>query len=110
MLELLKKSLLASLGAAVITKEKVNNATRHLVEQGKLSKEEADKLAHDLVEGGKRQWEEIQNKLTDVAKKALENLDLAKKTEFQQLMERVENLEKRLTLLEDDARGETAEQ
>ncbi len=110
MLELLKKSLLASLGAAVITKEKVNNATRHLVEQGKLSKEEADKLAHDLVEGGKRQWEEIEDKLAEVAKKALENLDLAKKTEFQQLVERVENLEKRLTILEDEAKGSTGEQ
>ena len=110
MLELLKKSLLASLGAAVITKEKVNEATRHLVEQGKLSKEEADKLAHDLVEGGKRQWEEIQNKLAEVAKKTLENLDLVKKTEFQQLVERVENLEKRLTLLEDNAESKTADQ
>lgn len=109
MLELLKKSLLASLGAAVITKEKVNEATHHLVEQGKLSKEEADKLAHDLVEGGKRQWEEIQNKVAEVAKKTLENLDLVKKTEFQQLVERVENLEKRLTLLEDNAESKTTD-
>jgi len=105
MLELIKRSLLASLGAAVITREKVNNATRHLVEQGKLSKEEADKLAHDLAEGGKRQWEEIQNRVAEVVKKGLENLDIAKKAEFRQLLQRVENLEKRLTLLEDDAKG-----
>jgi len=105
MLELIKKSLLASLGAAVITKDKVNEATHQLVEQGKLSREEADKLAHDLVEGGKRQWEEIQNKVAEIVRKAFENLDIAKEADLERLSQRIENLEKRLTLLEDDSKG-----
>lgn len=104
MFELIKKSLLASLGAAVISKEKVISATQRFVEQGKLSKEEADKLAHELVEGGKRQWDEIQEKITEIVKKGLEDLDIVKSAEFQELAERVDNLEKRLTILEDEAK------
>ncbi|MBW1800047.1 MAG: hypothetical protein JRJ85_04880 [Deltaproteobacteria bacterium] len=49
MFELIKKSLLASLGAAVVTKEKVEKVTRKLVDEGKISKDEAEKLSQDLL-------------------------------------------------------------
>jgi polyhydroxyalkanoate synthesis regulator phasin len=66
LIEMIRKSLLASLGAAVVTKEKVEAATQRLVEDGKISRDEAEKLANELVE----------------------------------LQERVDNLEKRLAVLE----------
>jgi polyhydroxyalkanoate synthesis regulator phasin len=50
LIEMIRKSLLASLGAAVVTKEKVEEATKRLVEDGKISRDEAEKLANDLVD------------------------------------------------------------
>jgi len=100
LIEMMKKSLLASLGAAVVTKEKVEEATKRLVEDGKISREEAEKLAHDLVESGKHQWDEIQEKMTETVRKGLDTFDIGSKREFQDLKAQVENLEKRLAILE----------
>lgn len=100
MLELIKKSLLASLGAAVVTKEKIQEATFSLVQQGKISVEEAEKLSDELVTSGQHQWEEVQSKVTENVKKAMDSLDISSKSEFQELMTRLENLEQRVAALE----------
>ena len=99
-LEMIRKSMLASLGAAVVTKEKVEEATRRWVDEGKISKDEAEKLARDLVESGRHQWEDIQEKISETVRRGLDNFDIGSKREFQDLKERVENLEKRLAVLE----------
>jgi len=98
--DLIKKSFLASLGAAVVTRNKVQDALNSLVEQGKISTEEADKLAEDLVESGRSQWSDVQAKFSDSVRKALDNMDIGSKKEFQDLVARVENLEKRMVMLE----------
>ncbi|SMC16293.1 Polyhydroxyalkanoate synthesis regulator phasin [Desulfacinum hydrothermale DSM 13146] len=100
MLELIKKSLMASLGAAVVTKERVEKATRELVEEGKLSREEAEKLAEELIESGEKHWEEVQGSLSESVKKAVDRLDLARRHEVQALKDRLDNLEARLAMLE----------
>ncbi len=100
MFELIKKSLLASLGAAVVTKERIQEATRTLVEDGKISAEEAEKLAEELVESGKHQLEETQSQFSDMVRTGLDRMDISSKKEFQALQERVERLEKRMSLLE----------
>lgn len=99
-IEMIKKSLLASLGAAVVTKEKVEEATKRWVDEGKISRDEAEKLAQDLVESGKHQWEDIQEKVAETVRKGLDSFDIGSKKEFQELKARVENLEGRLTKVE----------
>ncbi|MBW1723095.1 MAG: phasin family protein [Deltaproteobacteria bacterium] len=101
MLEFVRKGLLASLGAAVVTKEKIESVTRKWVDDGKISTEEAERLANELVGSGQRQWEELQTKILDTVRKALENLDLVTKTEIETLSRRIDTLEKRLAELEE---------
>lgn len=100
MLEAVKKSLLAGLGAAVITKEKIEKVTRNLVEEGKLTTHDAEKLTNDLVDGGRKQWEEIQERISDTVKKVLEGTDLCTKKEITAISERLEYLERRVATLE----------
>jgi polyhydroxyalkanoate synthesis regulator phasin len=110
MLELLKKSMLAGLGMAVLTRDKIRDATRMLVEEGKISTDEADKLAEDLVKSGEREWEDINTKFQTSFKKVSENLEVVRKKEFADLKTRVELLEERLSRLEERSRegGPTA--
>jgi polyhydroxyalkanoate synthesis regulator phasin len=105
LIEMIRKSLLASLGAAVVTKEKVEQATHRWVEEGKISTEEAEKLAEELVESGQHQWEDIQTKIAESVRKGMDNFDIGSRKEFQELKARVENLEKRLTILEQVTEG-----
>ena len=103
--EMIRKSMLASLGAAVVTKEKVEEATKRWVDEGKISRDEAEKLAQDLVESGKHQWEDIQDKMTETVRKGLDTFDIGSKKEFKELKAQVENLEKRLDVLEKGTEG-----
>lgn len=101
MLELLKKSVMAGLGAVMVTRDKVREATRALVEEGRLSTDEAEKLGEDLVKSGERQWEEFNTKFQSSMRKVSENLEVVRKKDFQDLKARVELLEQRLHLLEE---------
>ncbi len=100
-LEMIRNSLLASLGAAVVTKEKVEEATRRWVDEGKISRDEAERLAQDLVESGRHQLEDIQEKISETVRKGLDNFDIGSKKEFKELKARVEDLEKQLTMREE---------
>jgi polyhydroxyalkanoate synthesis regulator phasin len=106
MLELLKKGMLAGIGAAVLTRDKIREATRMLVEEGKLSTDEAEKLTEDLVKSGEKGWEEISSKFQSSFKKVSENLEVVRKKEFADLKARVELLEQRLSKLEETAPSE----
>jgi len=101
MLDLIKKGLLAGLGAVVVTKERVEKATQKLVEEGKISADEAEKLASELVESGEKQWHEVQAKIEESVKRATENLNLCSRREYEELKSRVEAMEKRVTVVED---------
>jgi len=101
MFETIKKSLLAGLGAAVVTKEKIEKVTRNLVEEGKITTEEAEKLSRDLIESGSKQWEDMQDKISSTVKKALEGLDICTKPELTSLASKVGALEKRIASLEE---------
>jgi len=100
MLEMIRKSLLATLGAAVVTKEKVEEATRSWVEEGKISRSEAERLAEDLVESGQHQWQEMQTRVSEMVRKGLDTLDIGSKKEFRDLQARVEDLERRLAQIQ----------
>jgi polyhydroxyalkanoate synthesis regulator phasin len=101
MLELLKKGLMAGIGAVVLTTEKVQESVRKLVEEGKITTDEGEKLVQELVKSGERQWEEASTKLTETAKKWSESAEAIKRKEFEELMERVESLERRMSKIEE---------
>lgn len=101
MLDMLQKGLLTGLGVAVVTREKIMAATNTLVQEGKISKEDAEKLANDLLEAGRKQWQELQEKIAASLKGGLETMDIGSHKEIREVKERLENLEKRLALMED---------
>ncbi len=106
MLELIRKSFLAGLGVVVLTKEKVQEFTRMLVEEGKLSTDEADKLADELIKSGQRQWDEINTKTQELVKKGMEAVDVVRRKEFEELKARVESLEQRFAPTEGAGKAE----
>lgn len=105
MLELLKKSILAGIGAVAVTTDKVREATRSLVEEGKISTDEAEKLAEELVKSGERQWEDINTKFQSSFQKWSDSLEVVRKKDFQDLKARMDLLEQRLRILEQGHSG-----
>lgn len=67
MIDAIKKTLLAGLGAAVITKEKTEAALGELVKQGKINTADARIMADKIVEQGRREFEEMANRVREMA-------------------------------------------
>ncbi len=101
MLEEHKKALYAGIGVALLTKDKIDQFTEKLVKEGQLSRDEAQRLTDDLVKNGEAQWSDLETRILDTLKTGINRLDIAKKSEVEALRDRVDNLEKRIVLMEE---------
>jgi len=101
-LEMIRTTVLAGLGAGVITREKAEEAVKRLVDEGKVTADEAKQLVKDLLESGSRQWQEVQDGLSDAVRQALDAMDLPRKPEVAELATRLEKAEQRIAMLESE--------
>lgn len=103
MFEPLKNLLLASLGAAVITKEKAMGVLDQMVEQGRMSYGEAEQMADELVSESKRQAQAMSERVNEQVKKAMDGLSLCRREELIALEGRVAQLELQVAALTKDS-------
>lgn len=96
MIDTIKKTLLAGLGATVITAERVEKAMGDLIERGKLNAEEARDVANKVVEQGKEEWENSRQELAETMDKFLQDANLATRDALSELSQRIDELEERL--------------
>lgn len=93
MIDLIKKTLLAGVGAAVVTKEKIEDTLNDYVRQGKVKAEDARIIADKIAEQGRKEFEDVSRtlaaKLSDVVSRGGEKTD-----------ERIAALEQRIRDLE----------
>lgn len=93
MIDTIKKTLLAGLGAAVVTKDKVEAALNEFVQQGKLSSAEARAVAEKIAAEGRREFEKRSRQLNELVRERFSGGE-------QKLLERLEALESRVAALE----------
>ena len=108
MFELIKKTLLAGLGATVTTKEQLEKKLHELVEKGKLSKEEAEKMAEDIVKESKDEFAKSKKEMNKVFDEWMDKTGLVQQTEFAKLEARVASLEKQLSEEKEGAKKSAA--
>jgi polyhydroxyalkanoate synthesis regulator phasin len=96
MIDIIKKTMLAGVGAAVITKDKVESALSDFVKQGKVSSDEARQMADKIAEQGRREFESMSSELNDKLRDVFAGFD--RKTQA-----RVAALEARVAVLESAA-------
>lgn len=93
MIDLIKKTLLAGVGAAVITKEKIEDSLDDYVRQGKVKAEDAKIIAAKIAEQGRKEFEDVSQtlaaKIQDLASSSADKPDA-----------RVAALEERIRVLE----------
>ncbi len=94
MIESLKKTLLAGLGAAVVTRDKVLEGLDDFVRQGKISAAEARAMAEKIAAEGRREFEQASAKVGDKVRDILSYSD-------GKHLARIEALEARVNALEE---------
>jgi polyhydroxyalkanoate synthesis regulator phasin len=94
MIDIIKKTLLAGVGAAVITKDKVESALGDFVQQGKVSSAEARAMAEKIAADGRREFETMSHDLQEKLRDAFAGIDREAKHRIDALEARVAALER----------------
>jgi polyhydroxyalkanoate synthesis regulator phasin len=100
MLDEIRKGLLAGFGTVFITKDKIEEVTKKMVDQAKISKEDAQKLAEELLQTGEQRWSEMEKTVTEMTRKGMDSLDISRQSDLQDIKDKIDGLEKRLAAIE----------
>lgn len=96
MIDLVKKTMLAGVGLAVVTKDKVLESLDELVEKGRLTKEEAAEMSDRIVNEGKTETEKAKVEAGRLFTEMLQRANVVTKDQYDALAARVTELEGRL--------------
>ena len=94
MIDLIKKTMLAGVGLAAMTKDKVEELAEELTEKGELSEKEAKELVEDLLKRSKQAKKDLNKKMEDVVTKVLKKMDVATKQDIARLDKKISNIKK----------------
>ena len=95
MFDAIKKTLLAGVGAAIITKEKAEDAFSDFVKQGKVSAADARAMAHRLARQGRSEFKSVSRDLEAKVKDLGVVSDRAARARIAELEARIAALEKK---------------
>jgi polyhydroxyalkanoate synthesis regulator phasin len=93
MIDVIKKTLLAGVGAAVVTKEKVQDALQDYVRAGKLKADDARIIAEKIAERGRREFDEMSQHASAKAAELFHRNDTAVSARLTALEARIAALE-----------------
>ncbi len=96
MIDLIKKTMLAGVGAAVVTKEKVEQALGEFVSEGKVSAGDARVMADKIAEQGRKEFDEFCSRLSSKLRDTTVQADEASQARLAALELRVRVLEEKL--------------
>lgn len=99
MLDILKKTIMAGIGAGVQTRDKVEEVLNEWVEKGRMTSAEAKELADRIIEAGRAEYEKARKELGETYEELLRKGHLVTQQQFEELENRVKLLERQLVTL-----------
>jgi len=95
MSDLIKKTILAGLGALSLSREKAKKLAKDLVKQGELAKSEEAKFTRDLIERAEKSKVEAEKKIEKIVEKTLTKLNIPTRKELNALKTKIDKLSKK---------------
>jgi polyhydroxyalkanoate synthesis regulator phasin len=94
--DLIEKTLLAGIGALALSQKKAEELVEGLQRQFDLSEEKGQELLSKVKEAVSSQQQQLEEVAREELQKSVIRFGLVNREEFNQLVERIEGLEKRL--------------
>jgi polyhydroxyalkanoate synthesis regulator phasin len=94
MIETFKKTLLAGLGVAVVTKDKLQEGLEDFVKQGKITAADAGAMAEKIAAEGRKEFEKASTMLGEKVREVVSSYSDGKH------LEKIRELEARIAALE----------
>ena len=96
MLDAIKKTLLAGIGASVVTAEMLEKSLNELVEKGKISTDDAKEMAGKIIDDSKLEYEDARQSVEGWFEEMIEKAGLVKKSKLDSMGKRMDELEAEL--------------
>jgi polyhydroxyalkanoate synthesis regulator phasin len=93
MVELIKKTVLAGIGLAFMTKEKAEVAANKIVKEAKIKEGEGKKFIEELIKKSEEAKKSIEKLVETAVHTAVTKLDMPTRAEMKKLEERIKELE-----------------
>ena len=93
MLDSIHKMFLAGVGLAAMTKDKIDEHVKELVEKGKLSEKEGREIADEMLKKSKQAKDDLEKQVEKQVQQSLQALQIASKEDIEKLEARIEKLE-----------------
>lgn len=89
MIELIKKAFYTGLGAAELTREKVEDLARELADKGKVSDSEIKKFVDEMLDKSQERKDQLKKQLEKVTEDALKKMNFASRDDLDALEKRL---------------------
>jgi polyhydroxyalkanoate synthesis regulator phasin len=89
MIELIKKAFYTGLGAAELTRGKVEELAKELAEKGKVSDSEIKKFVDEMLDKSQERKDQLMKQFEKVAEDALKRMNLASRDDLDALEKRL---------------------
>lgn len=99
MIELIKKAILTGMGMASLTKEKIDELARELIEKGKLSEQEGEKFLQEMRKRAEESKEALKTQTDKVVEATLSRMQLARVSDLEKLQTEIASLRKEIEAL-----------
>lgn len=93
MKEMLKNVVYAGIGAAFLTKEKIEELKGDLIEKGKMSQDEGKQFVDDLLRKSEKAKDQLDLWINKRVEDRVNQLNLATKDEIAELQRKIEELQ-----------------
>ena len=101
MLDTLERLILLQIGAAAVTRERVQEAVNHLIEQGRMEREEGRTVVEDVLTRARERSSGTRGLIDASVQQGLRGAGIPNREVYEDLLFRIEQLEHRVRLLED---------
>ncbi len=91
-MDILKKTMLASLGAFEVTRQKAEEIIDTLIQKGELAKSERSQAISELMDKAQDSTEKFRDRVSEEVTRTVENLRVAKKKDLDELEAKVDQL------------------
>ncbi|MCJ7600717.1 MAG: hypothetical protein MUO63_04340 [Desulfobulbaceae bacterium] len=89
MIELIKKAFYTGLGAAELTRGKVEELAKELAEKGKVSDSEIKKFVDEMLDKSQERKDQLMKQFEKVTEEALKKMNLASRDDLDALEKRL---------------------
>lgn len=85
MIDLIRKTVLAGVGFAALTKEKAEEIIHELTKAGNISEEEGRKAVEELMEKSEKARKDFEKQVEKLVTSAMEKLDIPTRKDYEKL-------------------------